>query len=114
MATTIGKLDRRVTLFNKGSGTLDSWGQPTDAVAAIATVWATVTGVSGSESLRIGKIIERANVVFRVRYRGGLKASRLTVEHEAKSYEVIHVDEVERRRFIDLYAFAIDKPETPA
>jgi SPP1 family predicted phage head-tail adaptor len=62
-----GKLDRRVTLQRQGAETDNGFGTVPGAWATLATVWAEMVPMSGSERIAAAENAALANVRFRIR-----------------------------------------------
>ncbi len=98
--TDPGRLDRRITI-EQNTPTQDGAGQPIDSWAALATVWAEVVPVGGSERFQAMQVGAETVVKFRIRYRGDvLRAMR--VVYDSDNYDIADVAEdrrFERRQF---------------
>ncbi len=100
--TDPGRLDRRITIQQNtptvvpgGTGEeIESWGD-------LATVWAGVVPVGGSETFQAKQVGAEAVAKFRIRYRGDvLRAMR--VVYDSDNYDIQDVAEdrrFERRQF---------------
>ncbi|MFT3815442.1 MAG: phage head closure protein [Acidovorax sp.] len=97
-----GKLNKRVTIQQKGAAT-NSWGEPLpDAWEEVAKVWARILHQSGMASIKADAQTSVVKASVRVRYRTDLLAG-MRVLHGTTVYLVRAVlpDEV-RREHVDL------------
>lgn len=104
MSLAAGNLNRRITIQRQAGGTDDA-GQPLDAWANVATVWANVKGNTGMGAIKdmqgnVGASISRYS--FRVRFREGLD-SGMRVLYGNGVYDVkeVRMDQ-DRREWTDL------------
>ena len=98
--TDPGRLDRRITI-QQNTPVQDSVGQPIESWADLATVWAEVIPVGGSEIFQARQVGAETVAKFRIRYRGDvLRAMR--VVYDSDNYDIADVAEdrrFERRQF---------------
>lgn len=100
----IGSLNRRITIQSQVGGTDDA-GQPLDAWAAVATVWANVLGNTGMGAIKdvqgnIGASINQYS--FRIRFRADLD-SGMRVLYGDDVYDIKEVRlDLEHREWTDL------------
>lgn len=87
-----GKLDQRVTLERRTTE-LDDWGQPIEAWAPLATVWAAVEPLNGREYLAAMAAQAETTARIRMRYRPGI-TQQDRVNHEGKTYGIEAVIDV--------------------
>ena len=62
-----GKLNRRITLQARGAG-FDDYGQPSEAWADVATLWASIKPISGREKLRAMAVDVQTSQTVMIRY----------------------------------------------
>lgn len=62
-----GRLNRRITLQERGTG-YDDYGQPSDAWADVATVWANIKPISGREKLAAMAVDVQTSQTVMIRY----------------------------------------------
>lgn len=97
------KLRSRVDIQSR-SATQDAIGQPVEAWATIATVWAHIRVMSGLEAIKAGAVTSTLKASIRIRYRTGIDAG-MRVVHSGVVYQVLAVlPDVAGREFIDLVA----------
>lgn len=68
-----GRLDRRVTI-EQPTSSVDSWGQPVEGWAAVASVWANIKPVSTREKMRAGALESEITHTVMVRWREAFAA----------------------------------------
>ncbi len=90
-----GRLDRRIAI-QQNTPTQDSAGQPIDSWADLATVWAEVVPVSGSETFQAKQVGAEAVAKFRIRYRSDI-VRKMRVVYDSDNYDIS--DAAEDRRF---------------
>ena len=90
-----GDLDRRITI-QQNTPTQDGAGNPLDAWTDLATVWAEVVPVGGSETFQAKQTGAEAVAKFRIRYRGDV-LRKMRVVYDSDNYDV--ADVAEDRRF---------------
>ena len=98
--TDPGRLDRRITI-QQSTPTQDAAGQPIESWAALATVWAEVVPVGGSEVFQAKQFGAEAVAKFRIRYRGDVTRA-MRVVYDSDNYDISDVAEdrrFERRQF---------------
>ena len=71
-----GKLRHRV-IVQTATETRDTSGEPIRAWADTATVWASISPISGREMLAAGQVVAEGTVRIRLRYRALTEAQRL-------------------------------------
>lgn len=103
-----GSLNRRVTLQQK-SGGLDPIGQPLpDTWSDVATVWANVRFLNGTESIKADAEASIARASIRIRFRNGLDAG-MRVTYSGMAFEVRAVlPDAEQREYVDLVCEVIN------
>ena len=95
-----GRLDRRITI-QQNTPTRDSVGQSIDSWADLATVWAEVVPVSGSESFQAKQVGAEAVAKFRIRYRSDV-LRKMRVVYDSDNYDIADIQEdrrFERRQY---------------
>lgn len=103
-----GSLNRRVTIQEK-SGGFDEIGQPLpDTWSDVATVWANVRFLNGTESIKADAEASIARASIRIRYRPGLNAG-MRAKYGDMIFEVRAVlPDVDRREHVDLVCEVIN------
>ena len=94
--TQPGSLDRRITI-QQNTTTRDAAGQPIDSWADLATVWAEVIPVGGSEIFQAKQTGAEAVAKFRIRYRGDI-LRKMRVVYDSDNYDIADVAEDRRSR----------------
>ena len=87
--TDAGKLTQRVNLERREQ-VQDEVGQPIEAWALLASVWAAVEPQAGREFVAAGALQSELTTKIRIRYRPGItSADRVT--HDGKVYDIASV-----------------------
>ncbi len=95
-----GHLDRRITV-QQNTPAQDAAGQPVESWADLATVWAEVVPVGGTELFQARQFGAETVVKFRIRYRGDVTRA-MRVVYDSDNYDIADVAEdrrFERRQF---------------
>lgn len=87
MAIKAGELNTTIT-FQQNTPTHDSLNQPVPNWADVATVYASVITTGGREYYAAQKLNAETSVVFKIRYRRGLKTT-MRVKWAGKYYEIL-------------------------
>ena len=100
------QLDRRILIQNR-TVVRDALGGEIVTWVDFATLWATVRRTGAREQYLSGSNREQAsvNAVFRIRYRSDLDAT-MRVIHDGSPYDILGVEEVGRKRHLDITAQA--------
>ncbi len=100
--TQPGSLDRRITIQqNTPAAVPGGTGEPIDNWADLATVWAEVIPVGGSETFQAKQTGAEAVAKFRIRYRGDV-LRKMRVVYDSDNYDIADVQEdrrFERRQY---------------
>ena len=105
--TDPGSLDRRITI-QQATEAQDSKGQPIKTWAALATVWAEVIPVGGSEIFQARQVGAETVAKFRIRYRSDIER-KMRVVYDSDNYDITDASEdrrFERRQFLLITATA--------
>lgn len=101
-----GDLNRRVTI-KAPPAAQDALGQPSGAWTTVATVWANIAFLSGSQTIRAGADTSSAKASIRIRYRTNVAAG-MRVELGATVFNITAVlPDAGRKEYVDLVAEAI-------
>lgn len=102
-----GRLDRRVTLVRRKSGT-NAFGEPVDEWDALATVWANVTPVSDGERVRAGETLSSKLSRFIIRWSSTVSTvdPKDRINYDGSVWDIQGVKEIGRREMIELTASA--------
>lgn len=101
-----GKLTRQVTIKAPPTAQ-DDIGQPTGDWSTVASVWANVRYLSGSESIKAGADASTAKASIRIRYRTGLtSAMRVHLGSTVFQINAVLPDEAGRRH-VDIVCEAV-------
>lgn len=92
----IGKLRQRITI-QEYVATRDSFGAEVPAWTDVATVWASVTPVSGKEYFASAQVNAEVTTKITMRYLAGITPKMRVVFEEARTFEVISVLNFEER-----------------
>lgn len=99
-----GKLDKLIYI-ERNTATIDDYGVPSEGWDYITWVRAQIIQTSTEEFLKgFGETSETA-IIFRIRYREGLKVSD-RVTYEERHYDVKEIKELGRRAGMDLRCVA--------
>ncbi|MGK2287244.1 phage head closure protein [Pedomonas sp. V897] len=103
MADLIGALDRRLRLLRQNQAQNPVNGDVTVQWVPVATVWASRRQLSGREVEFAAATRGAEELRFRIRYRPDVSTTG-RVECEGVPYEIVRVEEIGRRRWLDIYA----------
>jgi len=81
-----GRLNQRITL-EKRTMVQDAFGSATPTWSEVATVWATLTRITGREDWANDQVTTESAVAFRIRYLAGLSAD-MRLQHNGTTYEI--------------------------
>lgn len=98
-----GQLNRRIRIQSLTS-TRDEIGQPINEWQDVATVWANIRHLSGTETIKADAPTSTLRASIRIRYRAGIDAG-MRVLHGETVYNIAAVmPDEEGRKFVDLVA----------
>lgn len=102
MSLSAGQLNTRISIEKRGE-VRDAWGQPIPgAWLPVASVWANVRHLSGSEAIKADAVTSTVRASIRIRYREDLDAG-MRVLIGAAVYEIAAVlPDLVRREHVDL------------
>ena len=100
-----GKLDRRITIQSPTS-TRDGAGQPVEAWALLATVWARVEHLRGKEPFQGQEFNAQRTSVFTIRYRTDLDET-MRIIFDGDTYDILAIAEKGRREGLEITALAL-------
>lgn len=96
-----GSLNQRITLEQPSTGQ-DAAGQPVTGWEIVATLWASIRTLSGSETIKAGADTSVIKASIRIRQRAGI-TSAMRITHGSGVYQIKAVPPVVARRdFMDL------------
>ena len=98
----IGELDRRINLYTY-TQTQSQTGEPVRSWTLLAAVWALVEYSGGSENIIADTPTATADIFFTIRYRSSI-TEKIRVEYHGVSYNVTHIEEIDRKRYLKLSA----------
>jgi len=95
-----GKFRHRVVLQKPTAGSADSYGEQTDTWSRVATLWAEVRSLNGTERYRAATVCPEASVMVSLRYRSDVTPDKrftygtrtihpLYVEHDPRHTETV-------------------------
>jgi SPP1 family predicted phage head-tail adaptor len=87
-----GKFDQRVTLFSRGTPTLDAAGQDDPSWIEVATVWAQRINQRSAEVLAAAQISDDVDVELHIRYRADVLTT-WRLEWKGEGYDITSVSE---------------------
>lgn len=88
--TAIGQLDRRVTLFSRGTATPDAVGQAPINWVDAGTVWAELVPLQGVEVFAAQQVTSEQTIKFRIRYRADVDSTWRLV-WQTQNYDITSV-----------------------
>lgn len=93
----VGRLDQRVTLYSRGTPTLDAAGQ--DAITWVdqGTVWAQRITLRSAEAVAAAQISDDVLVELHIRYRADV-GTTWRLEWDGQAYDITSVEPVGGRR----------------
>lgn len=95
-----GTLDRQITI-EASAVVQDAYGDPVESWMLLATVWAQVLPLRGSERFQAQQIDAELTTRFRIRYRDDV-TPLMRVAHDGDRYEIEAVIEIGRREGLEL------------
>ena len=95
-----GRLDR-IILIQRKTTSADSFGEPIETWATVATVWAEMVPVRGQERYAAMQQIAEIDTVFRIRYRAGITPLD-RISYNSRLYDIKHVLEIGRFEGLEL------------
>lgn len=96
-----GSLSSRISIKAR-STSVDAIGQPVETWTTLATVWANVRHLSGSESIKADRELSVVRASIRIRWRTDVDAG-MRVTAGGSTYEIRAVlPDAQRREFVDL------------
>ena len=95
-----GSFRHRIVIQQRGSG-VDSWGQPLDTWVDLASVWAHIRHLSGTESIKADVPTSVVQASIRIRWRTDVDAG-MRVMHGTTVYEIEAVLPGATREYVDL------------
>jgi len=101
----IGRMDRRITIQELTQGVGAEYGEPTETWADFATVWANVYNGGGHEFEQARQITAEIDTQFQIRYMPGI-TNTMRISYEGRLYDIHRIDEVGRRRRLNLWCKA--------
>jgi len=98
----IGQKDRRITVSTK-TFAANAVGERKETVVAISDAFAFMDDVSGGEDIE-GKVRHLINRTYFIRYNPVVKAkaNALVVIDDSKKYDVYHIKEIGRKRYLEI------------
>lgn len=107
-----GRLDRRIVI-QQATTAADSFNEPVQTWATLATVWAIAEPVSDGERQRAGETLASKSYRFTIRWSYDVFEidPRNRVVFDGRTYDIQGVKEIGRREFIEITATA--RAETP-
>ena len=99
-----GRLDRRITILQKGSST-DAWNQGAETYSALATVWAEVKDPGGSEREEADQKVTVISKVFTIRFRSDITTIH-RITYNSDTYHITGLAEIGRQEGLRITAVA--------
>ena len=91
----IGMLRHQVAL-QKPTNTTDAGGGATKSYTTLATLWASIKPVSGSEKYRQGQVQETATHQITVRFRSDI-GTNYRIVYESRNFNIKHIRNIDER-----------------
>ena len=101
-----GRLDRRITILQRGSST-DDWNQRANAYALLATVWAEVRDPGAKEREEADQRVTVITKVFTIRFRSDLTTIH-RINYGSDTYHITGIAEIGRQEGLRITAVARD------
>jgi SPP1 family predicted phage head-tail adaptor len=101
------QLDRRITLERYGVA-YNSDNEPTEAWAALATVWASATPVSDGERVRAAEVGATISMRFQIRYSAAVAdlSPKDRIVYDGRTFDITNIKEIGRREGLEISAAA--------
>lgn len=100
-----GRLDRIITIQGFSSSQ-DSYGEEIKTWTDTAKVWANKRNAKGNERFIANQDVATVDAIFTIRYREGITPLMRLLDADGREYNILSVIEVDRRRWLELYAQA--------
>jgi SPP1 family predicted phage head-tail adaptor len=101
-----GELDRRV-IIQQGTETVGANGERSVVWSTFVTLWAGIDYGTGGEDYEAGQRTASNEVNFVVRYYPGI-TEKMRVSYDSASYDILHISEVGRQRYLMLKSVKVD------
>jgi SPP1 family predicted phage head-tail adaptor len=101
-----GRLDRRITILQRGSST-DDWNQRANAYVLLATVWAEVRDPGAKEREEADQRVTVITKVFTIRFRSDLTTIH-RINYGSDTYHITGIAEIGRQEGLRITAVARD------
>lgn len=93
----LGRLDRRVTLYSRGTPTLDAAGQDAITWVAVATVWAQQISQRSAEAFAAAQVGDDDVIELHIRHRTDVLTT-WRLELDSVGYDIISVQDFGGRK----------------
>jgi SPP1 family predicted phage head-tail adaptor len=107
MKLSAGELDRRVEIRHKTT-TRDAVGEAVETWTTTATVSAKRKPMGGQEQFVNAMRVAEADARFYLRWRTDIAPATTQLRCEGKDYDVLAVDEIERRQWLEVIAQIVE------
>lgn len=102
----VGALDRQIVI-QQNTQSIGANGERTDSWSTFVTVWAGIEYGTGGEGYKANQLTASNDVSFVVRYYPGI-TERMRISYDSAYWDIVHIAEVGRQRFLVLKAQKID------
>lgn len=98
-----GRLDRRITIqvFSLASPAINADGQESGSWVTLASVYAEIMPLGGSERMQSQQELAQENLIFTIRYRPDITPEH-RILYDSKNYDILSVLEIRRRKGLKL------------
>jgi SPP1 family predicted phage head-tail adaptor len=100
----IGRLDERITIESYTEAN-NAMGEPGKTWTTLATVWANVRPLRGSERFVAQQVHAERTLVFTIRHRSDIDET-MRIVHDSDNYDIQALIEIGRHQFWEIHALA--------
>lgn len=104
-------LDRQIHIYNY-TEVRNTYGEVRGKLTKFATLMANVNYRGGREGFYARQVVATENIVFKIRYYPGIKET-MFIEYSGKMYDIRHIAENGRNRFLEITAEMHDNMSVP-
>lgn len=100
----IGEMRNRITVQTLG-GSSDAGGGTTTSFSTLATVWAKIENLSGSEGIFGDQLRGTASYRFTIRYNSSI-SEKNRIHYDSKVFNITHIKDIDegRNKFMEILA----------
>ncbi len=104
-------LDRQIHIYNY-TEVRNDYGEVRGTLTKFTTLMASVNYRGGREGFYARQVVATGNIVFKIRHYPGIKET-MYIEYNGKMYDIRHIAEDGRRRFLEITAEMHDNMSVP-